>query len=106
IAIVERHGGEVPSGVDELLALPGVGDYTARAIAVFAYSQRHPVVDTNVRRVIARAVHGQADAAPPSNRRDLADVAALLPDSAAVAAEFSAAIMELGALVCTSRAPK
>lgn len=106
IAIVERHGGVVPNDVDELLALPGIGDYTARAIAVFAYQQRHPVVDTNVRRVIARAVHGRADAAPPSARRDLADAAALLPLATPDAAEFSAAIMELGALVCTARAPK
>lgn len=106
IAIVDRHGGVVPSDVDELLALPGIGDYTARAIAAFAYGQRVPVVDTNVRRVIARAVHARADSAPPSTRRDLADAEALLPEQAGAAAEFSAAIMELGAIVCTARAPK
>lgn len=106
IAIVERHGGVVPGDVDELLALPGVGDYTARAVAAFAFGQRVPVVDTNVRRVIARAVHGRAEAAPPSTRRDLADAAALLPQKAPVAAEFSAAIMELGATVCRARAPR
>ncbi len=55
-AITERHGGIVPSDVDALLQLPGVGDYTARAVASFAFGLRHPVVDTNVRRVIARAV--------------------------------------------------
>lgn len=106
IVIVERHGGQVPSDIDALLALPGVGDYTARAIAAFAHGQRVPVVDTNVRRVIARAVHGRADAAPPSVRRDLADAAALLPEKAQDAAEFSAAIMELGATVCTARSPR
>ena len=106
IAIVERHGGVVPTEVEALLALPGIGDYTARAVAVFAHRQRHPVVDTNVRRVIARAVHGQADAAPPSARRDLADAAALLPEAADAAVEFSAAIMELGALVCIARTPR
>ena len=53
VAIVERHGGEVPDRLDQLLALPGVGTYTARAVAAFAYGQRHPVVDTNVRRVVA-----------------------------------------------------
>lgn len=105
-AIVERHGGVVPSDVEELLALPGIGDYTARAIAAFAYGQRVPVVDTNVRRVIARAVHGRADSAPPSTRRDLADAEAILPEQAGAAAEFSAAIMELGAIVCTARAPR
>ncbi|HRQ00476.1 MAG TPA: A/G-specific adenine glycosylase [Terrimesophilobacter sp.] len=106
ITIVEHHGGEVPSNIDDLLALPGVGDYTARAIAAFAFGQRVPVVDTNVRRVIARAVHGRADAAPPSTRRDLADAEALLPDAPAEAAEFSAALMELGAIICTARAPQ
>ena len=60
VAITERHDGVVPSDVDDLLALPGVGDYTARAVAVFAYGERHPVVDTNVRRVIARAIEGVA----------------------------------------------
>ena len=62
VAITERHGGVVPDDVDALLALPGIGDYTARAVAVFAYGDRHPVVDTNIRRVIARAVDGQARA--------------------------------------------
>src|SRR4051812_31623397 len=70
--IAERHGNVVPDDVDALLALPGVGDYTARAVAVFAYGRRHPVVDTNVRRVLARAVAGVADPGPPSTRRDLA----------------------------------
>jgi adenine-specific DNA glycosylase len=65
-AIVDRHGGVVPADLDELLALPGVGAYTARAVASFAYGRRHPVVDTNVRRVVARAVLGQGDAGPPS----------------------------------------
>ncbi len=104
-AIVERHGGEVPRDVDALLALPGVGDYTARAVAVFHFGDRHPVVDTNVRRVVARAVHGQGEAGP-AKRRDLADVEALLPASPADASLVSIALMELGALVCTARAPR
>ena len=58
VAIVERHGGEVPSDIDLLRALPGVGDYTAAAIASFAFGQRHPVLDTNVRRLFARTVEG------------------------------------------------
>ena len=57
-AIVERHGGEVPAEYAELLALPGVGSYTAAAIASFAFGQRHAVLDTNVRRVLARLVTG------------------------------------------------
>ena len=63
-AIVERHGGEVPADHDDLLALPGVGDYTAAAVAVFAHGRRHAVLDTNVRRVLARvARRGRAPAA-------------------------------------------
>ncbi len=105
-AIVERHGGSVPSDVDELLALPGVGEYTARAVAVFAYGHRHPVVDTNVRRVLARAIGGNAQPAPASTRRDLAAMETRLPDDRRDAAVVSAAVMELGAIVCTSRAPR
>ncbi|MBP2340390.1 A/G-specific adenine glycosylase [Saccharothrix coeruleofusca] len=104
LAIAEQHGDEVPHDVDTLLALPGIGAYTARAVAAFAYGERCPVVDTNVRRVVARAVHGAADAGPPSTTRDLADVEALLPDQRA--AVYSAALMELGALVCTARTPR
>jgi A/G-specific adenine glycosylase len=106
VAITERHGGVVPSDVDELLALPGVGQYTARAVAVFAYGHRHPVVDTNVRRVLARAVDGAADPGPPSTRRDLAAMDAQLPENPADARLFNAAAMELGAIVCTARAPR
>jgi A/G-specific adenine glycosylase len=104
VAVVERHGGELPLTVPELLALPGVGDYTARAVAAFAHRQRHPVVDTNVRRVVARATQGRADA--PVSRRDLDLVAALLPEEDEPAAQASIAFMELGALVCTARAPR
>lgn len=106
VAIAELHRGIVPEDVDELLALPGVGPYTARAVAVFAYGHRHPVVDTNVRRVIARAVDGQGEPAPPSTRRDLAAMDALLPVPLADARVFNAAAMELGAIVCTARSPK
>jgi A/G-specific adenine glycosylase len=86
------------------LTLPGIGAYTARAVACFAYQRPVPVVDTNVRRVVARAVHGRADAVA-SSPRDLDAVAALLPNNAE-APLFSAALMELGATVCTSRSPK
>jgi A/G-specific adenine glycosylase len=106
VALVDRHGGEVPSDVDALLALPGIGAYTARAVAAFAYGQRVPVVDTNVRRVVARAVDGSGEAGPPSTTRDLASVEALLPPEPATAARLSVALMELGALVCTARSPR
>lgn len=103
--IATEHGDVVPDDVETLLGLPGVGAYTARAVACFAYGARVPVVDTNVRRVVARAVDGRADAGSPSTVRDLAAVAALLPNGSA-AALFSAALMELGATVCTARSPK
>ncbi|MGO1056982.1 A/G-specific adenine glycosylase [Crossiella sp. CA198] len=105
-AIAAEHGDVVPSDVDTLLGLPGIGAYTARAVAAFAYGQRAPVVDTNVRRVVARAVHGAADAGPPSTTRDLADVEVLLPREPARAARYSAALMELGAVVCVARTPR
>src|SRR6201990_3173809 len=103
--IARDHGDVVPDDVEILLTLPGVGSYTARAIACFAYRQPVPVVDTNVRRVIARAVHGRADAAAASAVRDHADVSALLPDDSS-AHTFSGALMELGATVCTARTPR
>lgn len=103
--IAEQHGDTVPTDIDALLALTGIGPYTARAVAVFAYGERHPVVDTNTRRVIARAVHGIAAAGMPA-ARDLTDMEALLPEDRTEAAVFNAAAMELGALVCTARAPK
>ena len=106
VAITERHGGVVPRDVGALLALPGIGDYTARAVAVFAYGDRHSVVDTNVRRVIARAIDGNAEAGPPSTKRDLAAMEALLPADDEAARIFNAGTMELGAIVCTARAPR
>jgi A/G-specific adenine glycosylase len=103
--IAEQFDDVVPSDVETLLTLPGIGAYTARAIACFAYQQRVPVVDTNVRRVVARALHGRAEAPASSSPRDLTDVDALLPNDAE-APRFSAALMELGATVCTARAPR
>ncbi|MDT7700901.1 MAG: A/G-specific adenine glycosylase [Pseudonocardiales bacterium] len=104
--IASEHGDVVPSDVDVLESLPGVGSYTARAVAAFGYGKRCPVVDTNVRRVVARAVHGAGDAGPARVKADLADVEALLPPDDAPAALASAALMELGAVVCTARAPR
>ena len=104
-AIAAGHGDRVPADVDALLALPGVGAYTARAVAAFAHGQRCPVVDTNVRRVVARAVHGRADAGRAS-ARDLPETEALLPPGDADAARASAALMELGATVCVARTPR
>jgi A/G-specific adenine glycosylase len=103
--IAREHDDVVPGDVETLLTLPGIGSYTARAVACFAYSQPVPVVDTNVRRVVARAVHGLADAGAPAATRDHADVSALLPGDE-TAPKFSVALMELGATVCTARTPR
>jgi A/G-specific adenine glycosylase len=103
--LTRRFGGTVPPDLDALLALPGIGRYTAAAVASFAFGQRHAVLDTNVRRVLARLVGGQpAPAAAPSQaERRLAE--SLLPAEPAVAARWSVAVMELGALVCTAASP-
>ncbi|MEV7481810.1 A/G-specific adenine glycosylase [Streptomyces halstedii] len=102
-AITERHGGDVPSEHGQLLALPGIGEYTAAAVASFAYGQRHAVLDTNVRRVFARAASGiqYPPNATTAAERKLAR--ALLPEEDARAARWAAATMELGALVCTAK---
>ena len=104
-AIADRHGNVVPRDVDALLALPGIGDYTARAVAVFAYGDRHPVVDVNVRRVLARAVLGEGEPGPANAKRDLPLMTSVLPEDRDDAAATNAAVMELGAVVCVARAP-
>ncbi len=105
-AIVAQHGGEVPSEYADLLALPGIGDYTAAAVASFAFGRRHVVLDTNVRRVLARCLTGVEF--PPQSvtraERDLAE--SVLPNEDAAAATWSVAVMELGALVCTASQPR
>ncbi|WP_406394208.1 A/G-specific adenine glycosylase [Streptomyces sp. NBC_00887] len=102
-AITERHGGDVPSEHNQLLALPGIGEYTAAAVASFAYGQRHAVLDTNVRRVFARVASGiqYPPNATTAAERKLAR--ALLPEEDERAARWAAATMELGALVCTAK---
>jgi len=106
VAMVERHGGEVPDTLPGLLALPGVGTYTAAAVSAFAFGHRVAVVDTNVRRVLARVVSGAALAKPALTRGETNLATALLPQDADVARTWSAAVMELGALVCSARSPR
>nr|WP_233506987.1 A/G-specific adenine glycosylase [Jiangella anatolica] len=104
-AIVERHDGAVPATYDELIELPGIGDYTAAAVASFAFGARHPVLDTNVRRVLARAVAGTQypPTAPTAAERRRAEE--LLPDEQ-TAPTWAVAVMELGALICTAKTPR
>lgn len=103
-AIERDHDGVVPADLTDLLALPGVGDYTAAAVASFAYGRSHVVLDTNVRRVIARAFCGVEfpPRSPTVAERTLA--AAVLPTTRA--ATWAAGSMELGAVICTASGPK
>ncbi|MGK5553049.1 A/G-specific adenine glycosylase [Actinomadura kijaniata] len=105
-AIVERHGGEVPDSHADLLALPGIGAYTAAAVASFAFGQRHAVLDTNVRRVLARLVSAQEYPPKAPTRAEVRLAESLLPLDPPTAARWSVAVMELGALVCTARSPR
>ncbi|QVT78220.1 Adenine DNA glycosylase [Nocardioides aquaticus] len=104
--IVAEHGGEVPTSHDVLLTLPGVGEYTAAAIATFAFGQRHVVLDTNVRRVLGRVVGGVELPGASLTRAEREQAAALLPEDRPTAATWSVAVMELGALVCTAVNPR
>ena len=106
-AIASRHDGEVPASLPELRALPGVGAYTAAAVATFAYGQRHAVLDTNVRRVLSRLVGGRDFAArSAASVAEMAMAESLLPPAEGRrAATWSVALMELGALVCTAKRP-
>lgn len=104
--IRDEFGGEVPTDVDALESLPGFGSYTARAVAAFAFGHRVPVVDTNIRRVLARSVLGIAEPEPPRVRADMELMESVLPASAKESVAVNAGIMELGAVVCKARAPK
>ncbi len=105
VTITRDFGGVVPSDVDSLLSLPGVGSYTARAVAVFMFGAHEPVVDTNIRRVIARHTLGQAEPGPPREKSDMEAMRALLPGPER-SPTFNIGVMELGALVCTARNPR
>ena len=103
--ITSDYDGIVPPERDELIRLPGIGSYTAAAVAVFAYGRRHAVLDTNVRRVLGRLVSGteHPGTAPTTAEYRLAE--SLLPADDATAARWSVAVMELGALICTAANP-
>ena len=103
--MVERHDGQVPRTHEELLALPGVGAYTAAAVASFAFGDPQVVIDTNVRRVLVRAREGRAQAAPSLTTAESALAADSMPREVDDANTWNAAVMELGALVCTARSP-
>ena len=105
-AMVERHGGDVPDEPTDLLALPGVGTYTAAAVSAFAFGRRTAVVDTNVRRVIARVINGTQQAAPSLTRAEMDLATTLLPKAPGDARTWGVAVMEVGAVVCLARSPR
>lgn len=98
-AVVDEHGGQVPDDLDALLALPGVGPYTARAVLAFAFGRDHGVLDTNAARVLARAVSGQ----PMKRSRAQALADDLVPEG--LGWEWNQAVLDLGATICTKRSP-
>ncbi len=106
VAIVTHHGGRVPDSYEELLGLPGVGDYTAAAVASFAFRRRHVVLDTNVRRVLARTVAGVEHPSRTVTRAERELAAGLLPEDGPTSAAWAVGTMELGAVVCVAAAPR
>jgi A/G-specific adenine glycosylase len=98
-AVTEQHGGVVPADLDALLALPGVGPYTARAVLAFAYERDVAVLDTNVARVVARRLGRRL-----ALREAQAEADALVPQGRGW--WWNQAMLDLGALVCRKRAPR
>ncbi len=101
-AVVEQHGGSLPRSFEELLKLPGIGPYTAGAIAAIAYDAPHPAVDGNVERVLSRlhAIETPLPDSKPLIRKIAQD---LVPEKRA--GDFAQALMDLGATICTPKSP-
>ena len=104
-AVMEKHSGTIPADFDALLALPGVGRYTAGAVASIAFGIPVPAVDGNVLRVLARLTGDDTDILSPAAKKTAeATLAPLVPTDAA--GDFTQSLIELGALVCTPGEPK
>jgi A/G-specific adenine glycosylase len=103
-AVVERHGGELPSETDALRALPGVGAYTAAAVRAFAFERADAAMDVNLRRVVHRVRFGLEH--PPLADARALDTLALAAVPSGAAHDWNSALMDLGATICTARAPK
>ena len=117
--VTRRHDATLPETPEELVKLPGIGPYTAGAVATFAYEKPVPAVDTNVSRVLRRVFFGMRDAARgmrprhhpsrishPASRHIWELARALVPKNGKRAWKFNQAVMELGALICVARKPK
>lgn len=101
--VARHHGGQLPSDPAALERLPGVGRYTATAVASFAFEQPVATVDTNIARVIRRAFHPRLPNGARGQRQLWQTAAAILPRNGKTAWRFNQALMELGAMVCTAR---
>ncbi len=101
--ITTKYRGSIPKTLPELRELPGVGEYTAAAIYSFAYGKRALVLDTNIRRVFARAIDGKEYASLTLNNKERTKREKLIPREASL---WAAATMELGATICTARSPQ
>jgi len=109
--VVKRHDGHVPDDPETLRTLPGVGAYTAGAVACFAYEKREPTVDTNVARVLTRVFkrgkrEGGRGKSKASAKETWALARTLLPQRRTAAWRFNQALMDLGATICVARAPR
>jgi A/G-specific adenine glycosylase len=100
--VVDDHDGRIPDDLESLRRLPGVGRYTAGAVACFAFEHSTPTVDTNVARVVRRAFHPRATG-PRGRRKIWSTAKTLVPRRGKPAWTFNQAIMELGARICTAR---
>lgn len=104
-AVVVEHGGRIPSSVAELRALPGIGPYTAAAVACFAFDDHIPVLDTNIYRVLSRVHHGTK--APPRSAIDTVAVGLVPPPEAQLSpSHWHQALMDIGGTICTVAAPR
>ena len=101
--VVEKHSAELPSDIQELQTLPGVGRYTGHAVACFAYGRRVPVVDVNIRRVLSRVMWKMKHPSAIKSEKEIWNIAKrILPGKPF---EWNQALMDLGATICTSRRP-
>lgn len=106
-AVAEKHGGQFPRALGEILALPGVGRYTAGAVSSIAFGTRAPIVDANVARVLGRVLALEGDLKGSANQKLLWDAATRIVEVESVSPrEVNPAMMELGALVCTPKSPR
>jgi A/G-specific adenine glycosylase len=103
--VVDRYGGRFPRTIDQMQLLPGIGKYTAHAVASFAFNQSVPIVEANTARVLARLFNlRESIDSDPGRKKLWQHAASLVPKSDA--AIFNSALLDLGALVCVARAPK